>query len=101
MILNCYKHLQKLEQILTFRVIQFILLKISTFAHINLGTPGIDGTTGWTPLMQAAATGKVEIVRFLKNQGVDLDKADTNGDTALDLAEQNFNGEIVKILREK
>ena len=51
--------------------------------------------------MQAAATGKVEIVRFLKNQGVDLDKADTNGDTALDLAEQNFNSEIVKILREK
>merc|ERR1712126_398688 len=65
------------------------------------GTPGIGGSTGWTPLMNAAYFGKVEIVRFLKNQGVDVGKTDTNGDTALDLAEQQFNSEIIKILREK
>ena len=68
---------------------------------IYLGTPGIGGSTGWTPLMNAAYFGKVEIVRFLKNQGVDLDKTDTDGDTALDLAEQRFDSEIIKILREK
>ena len=51
--------------------------------------------------MNAAYFGKVEIVRFLKNQGVDLDKTDTDGDTALDLAEQRFDSEIIKILREK
>ena len=66
-----------------------------------LGIPGIGGSTGWTPLMRAAYDGNIAIVRFLKDQGVDLNKADSNGDTALDLAEKLFNSEIVKILREK
>ena len=51
--------------------------------------------------MRAAADGNVEIVKFLKNQGVDLSVENENGDTALDLAEQQFNSEIIKILREK
>ena len=52
-------------------------------------------------MMQAAYQGYVDIVRFLKNQGVDLSLRDTEGDDALDLAEIRNHEEVIQILREK
>ena len=51
--------------------------------------------------MKAAYDGKIEIVRFLKDQGVDLDLVDIDGDTALDLAELTDNNDISDLLAEK
>ena len=55
----------------------------------------------WSPIMKAAYDGKIEIVRFLKDQGVDLDLVDIDGDTALDLAELTDNNDISDLLAEK
>ena len=52
-------------------------------------------------LHKAAYDGKIEIVRFLKDQGVDLDLVDLDGDTAMDLAELNYNTDISNLLAEK
>ena len=49
--------------------------------------------------MMAAYKGYVDIVRFLKDQGVDLSLEDTDGDTALDLAIARNHQEVINILR--
>ena len=51
--------------------------------------------------MSAAYNGYVNIVRFLKNQGVDLSLEDTEGDNALDLAALRNHEDVIKILRKK
>ena len=51
--------------------------------------------------MRAAYKGDVETVRILKNAGANLNLVDFEGNTALDLAEQQNNTEIIKLLREK
>ena len=70
-----------------------------TAAGANLDTPS--GALQFSPIMYAAYQGYVDIVRFLKNQGVDLSLQDTEGDDALDLAELRNHEEVIKILREK
>ena len=51
--------------------------------------------------MKAAFDGNVDIVRYLKSQGVDLDLTDIEENTALDLAEQQYNTDVSNLLREK
>ena len=74
-------------------------LKALTSAGADLNTTG--GPLQFSPIMYAAYNGYVNIVRFLKNQGVDLSLEDTEGDDALDLAELRDHEEVIKILREK
>ena len=50
--------------------------------------------------MMAAYKGYVDIVRFLKNQGVDLSLKDSDGDTALDLAKAGNHQEVIRIIGE-
>ena len=54
-----------------------------------------------SPIMRAAYDGKIEIVRFLKDQGVDLDLVDIEGYTAMDFAELKNNTDISYLLAEK
>ena len=54
-----------------------------------------------TAIMRAAYQGDIETVRILKNAGANLDLVDSQGYTALDLAELQNNLEISKLLREK
>ena len=74
-------------------------LKALTAAGANLNTQS--GPLQFSPIMNAAFQGYVDIVRFLKNQGVDLSLEDTEGDDALDLAELRNHEEVIQILREK
>ena len=75
------------------------MLTILTEAGADLNVQG--GAYGWSPIMKAAYDGKIEIVRFLKDQGVDLDLVDLDGYTAMDLAELNYNTDISSLLAEK
>jgi len=59
------------------------------------------GGRGWSPIMKAAFDGNIDIVKFLKNQQVDLELTDSEGNTALDLAEQRYNTDVSNLLREK
>ena len=74
-------------------------LKALAAAGADLNTPY--GPLQFSPIMHAAYEGYVDIVRFLKNQGVDLSLEDTEGDNALDLAELRNHEDVIKILREK
>ena len=74
-------------------------LKALAAAGADLNTQS--GPLEFSPIMHAAYEGYVDIVRFLKNQGVDLSLEDTEGDNALDLAVLRNHGEVIKILREK
>lgn len=53
---------------------------------------------GRTALMVAARYGELEIVRFLINNGADVNAKDNNGQTALILAVDGRNIELVKYL---
>ena len=53
----------------------------------------------FSPIMIAAYKGYVDIVRFLKNQGVDLSLEDSEGDTALDLAKARNHQEVIRIIK--
>ena len=68
-------------------------------AGANLETPG--GSFEMTPLAIAAIQGELDIVQFLKDKGVNLDAKDKDGKTALDLAKELGNDDIVKVLEEK
>src|SRR4051812_43514020 len=48
----------------------------------------------WTPLMQAANNDCVDVVSLLLGHGVNIDKKDKDGLTALDIAEKNNHYEI-------
>ena len=51
--------------------------------------------------MKAAADGNVEAVELLRDLGTDLDIEDTQGRTAVQIAEDFSNFYIAEILREK
>ncbi|GAB5537493.1 MAG: hypothetical protein Rubg2KO_37420 [Rubricoccaceae bacterium] len=58
-----------------------------------------DNSYAWTPLMQAARNGEVEIVRFLLNvDGINLAARNTEGLTALGAAQESGFDEAVAIL---
>ena len=56
------------------------------------------GWDGWTGLHCAAATGHVEVCRFLLENGADKGKRANGGKTALDLARKNGHGAVVALL---
>jgi len=60
-----------------------------------------DGERKWSPMMLAAYDGNYEIVKFLKNLGVNLDLVSDAGYTALDFAEEQNHADVVKLLKEK
>ena len=55
---------------------------------------------GQTPLMQAARTGKTEIVRTLLELGAKIGAKDREGKTALDYAKEKGHAEIAEILNQ-
>lgn len=62
----------------------------SLYAFMGLGTV----------LHKAAELGKVEAVRFLLREGVDLSIKDANGDTALDCARRLGKVEVIQLLED-
>lgn len=62
----------------------------SLYAFMGLGTI----------LHKAAELGKVDVVRFLVHEGVDLSIQDANGDTALDCARRLSKTEVVQLLED-
>ena len=57
------------------------------------------GINGWTPLIHAAKKGRVDVVRFLLDDGVDHNIG-TDGETAICWAAQGGHLEVVKLLLE-
>ncbi|MDD8014239.1 MAG: ankyrin repeat domain-containing protein [Acidobacteriota bacterium] len=55
---------------------------------------------GQTPLMQAARTGKTEIIRTVLELGAKINAKDREGKTALDYAKENGHAEIAEILNQ-
>lgn len=54
---------------------------------------------GYTPLMTAARNNKPDLVRFLLDNGADANARAADGKTALALAGQAGNSEVIKLLR--
>lgn len=63
----------------------------------GLNKPDVDGRT---PIMIAAENGSEEVVRFLKEQGANLDMKDVSGNLPIDYARNEEREEIVEILSE-
>ena len=67
-------------------------------ANINHASSA-QNSYAWTPLMEAARTGQVEMVQFLLNiEGVDLAARNTEGLTALGAARENDFHDVVALL---
>ena len=56
--------------------------------------------TGMTPLMSAAASGEMEVIRYLISQAANVHAVDNQGWTALKHAERNNHREIASFLIE-
>ena len=57
-------------------------------------------TAGYTPLMAAARAGKVAIMRYLLDQGVNHDVTDTNSRSLLELSIEWGNPEVMALLQQ-
>ncbi len=55
---------------------------------------------GWSPLMYAVHHGNVDIVKELLAAGADVNLKTTRGDTALKLAQQSSNAEVIQLLKQ-
>lgn len=55
--------------------------------------------TGWTPLMEAAESGKLELVQLLLTNGADKQRKTKEGTTAYDIAVANGFTEIAAVLK--
>ena len=98
-ILKINFHHYKDENLFLFQAGDLVSLKKLAEAGADLNVQG--GGREWSPIMKAAFDGNIDIVRYLKSQGVDLDLTDSEGNTALDLAEQQYNTDVSNLLREK
>ena len=54
---------------------------------------------GWTALNAAASEGQLSMVRYLLDQGANVNAVDTGSSTPVDDAEQQHHGDIVALLR--
>jgi len=54
--------------------------------------------SGWTPLIYAATGGHVPVVRYLLDQGADINAASPNGTTALMMAIREHRLEVAELL---
>ena len=68
-------------------------------ANVNAATTG-PISPGSTALMYASQKGYVNLVKYLIKHGAKINAKNTNGDTALSIAEKNGHMEIARILRE-
>lgn len=64
-------------------------------SHVNI----VDNF-GWTPLMSAAYSGNIEIIKFLLKLGANKSLQDKSGHTALDFAIKKNHPDIVTMLKE-
>ncbi|KAI0269072.1 ankyrin repeat-containing domain protein, partial [Russula aff. rugulosa BPL654] len=55
---------------------------------------------GFTPLHQASANGRIEIVRLLIEHGANVEAKNDEGETPLDVARVVQREEIIKLLSE-
>lgn len=55
---------------------------------------------GWTPLHYAAASGHAAMIRFLKENNIDIDKRTSSGKSVYNIAEENKKDEVLKTIRE-
>lgn len=55
-------------------------------------------STGMTPLMSAAASGEIEVVRFLISRSANLNALDNQGWTALEHAKRNNHQDLASFL---
>ena len=69
-------------------------LLVEACANINIQS----GSLKWTPVMEAAYKGYIDIVRYLMSQGADTRVKNSKGETALDLAKSQQKSEIMEIL---
>lgn len=59
-------------------------------------------TCRWCPLHEAARAGKVDVIKFLLNEGANADVRVNGGKSALAIAMEEFSedSEVVQVLRE-
>ena len=74
---------------------QTVSLLLENGADVNRS----DSVEEWTPLMYAAAEGNNEVVELLLEHGANPNAKDTDGETALDFAENNGHAQTVTLLR--
>jgi ankyrin repeat protein len=55
---------------------------------------------GWTPLIEAVWDGHIEIAKLLIENGADVDTENNNGETALTIATERGNKDVVKVIKE-
>ncbi len=67
--------------------------------HKNGVSPADDDSLDWTPLHYEAEQGYKDIVDYLVSRGTDINVATNNGKTALSLAKEKGQTEIVELLR--
>jgi ankyrin repeat protein len=61
--------------------------------------PNAKNLWGFTPLMLAVKGGDLKTVQYLLSPLVDVDSTDSDGNTALDMAQHSGNTQIVRLLR--
>jgi hypothetical protein len=71
------------------------IVKALLAAKADVDAPGM---AGWTPLMKAAHFGHETIVQTLLAAGADRGRRDAEGSTALDLAREAEQDEIIELL---
>lgn len=79
----------------TWRTDNLDLVKLLVSHGANVNIPNSDGNT---PAMDAAYLGKVNILRYLLNNGADLALKNRRGETALDLARNKSNEKAIALL---
>jgi len=75
-----------------------VVRRLLTVPNIH---PDFQEKDGWTALMFAAYSGNVDIVYMLLDHGVDMGVQNVQGLTALDVAKQFNQREVVHILEER
>ena len=74
------------------------LATVRTLLSQGVSVESRDGDNNWTPLMRAAAWGRVEVVQELLRHHAAVDATNRDGDTALLLASLSGHTDTVRIL---